>query len=158
MPYLIDGHNLIGKLSSIDLADPDDEQKLIQLLREFLVKSNKRGTVFFDQAAPGGSTELKLGRLRVRFVRPPRIADQAIRSFLGRIKPEATNYIVVSSDRELQGAAKQIGARWMSSEEFASIITTSKKPEPAIDKPQNSLTPQEIDEWEKLFDPGKKDK
>ena len=158
MPYIIDGHNLIGKLSSIDLADPDDEQKLIQLLREFLVKRNKRGTVFFDQAAPASSTELKLGRLRVRFVRPPRIADEAIRSYLRRIKAEATNYIVVSSDRELQRAAKQIGARWISSEEFATLITTSKNSEPAVDKPQNPLTPQEIDEWENLFDPGKKDK
>jgi len=158
MPYIIDGHNLIGKLTSIDLADPDDEQKLIQLLREFLVKRNKRGTVFFDQAAPASSTELNLGRLRVRFVRPPRIADEAIRNYLNRIRPEATNYILVSSDRELQGAAKQIGARWTSSEEFAFLITASEKSEPALDKPQNPLTPQEIDEWENLFDLGKKDK
>ncbi len=158
MPYIIDGHNLIGKLSSIDLADPDDEQKLIQLLREFLAKRNKRATVFFDQAAPGSSTELKLGRLRVRFVRPPRIADEAIRSYLSRIRPEATNYIVVTSDRELQGAAKQIGARWISSQEFASLITTSKKSEPALGKPQNPLTPQEIVECEKFFDFGNKDK
>lgn len=158
MPYIIDGHNLIGKLSSIGLDDPDDEQKLIQLLREFLTKRNKRGTVFFDQAAPGSSTELKLGRLRVRFVRPPRIADEAIQSYLRRIKPEATNYIVVTSDRELQETAKQIGARWISSEEFASLITASNKSEPSLDKPQSPLTPQEVEEWEKLFDPGKKDK
>jgi S-adenosylhomocysteine hydrolase len=32
MPYMIDGHNLIGKLPDISLDDPNDEALLVQKL------------------------------------------------------------------------------------------------------------------------------
>ena len=33
MPLLIDGHNLIGQIPELSLADEDDEGKLVMLLR-----------------------------------------------------------------------------------------------------------------------------
>jgi hypothetical protein len=33
VPILIDGHNLIGRLSQFSLQDPDDEEKLVSLLK-----------------------------------------------------------------------------------------------------------------------------
>ena len=33
MHYLIDGHNLIARVPGLSLADPDDEVKLLQLLK-----------------------------------------------------------------------------------------------------------------------------
>lgn len=35
MNYLIDGHNLIARTPGLSLADPDDEAKLVQLLRRW---------------------------------------------------------------------------------------------------------------------------
>jgi len=35
MPLLIDGHNLIGQIPDISLSDPDDEAKLVLLLRRY---------------------------------------------------------------------------------------------------------------------------
>ena len=42
MPYLIDGHNLIAKLPDIDIADPNDEAKLVTRLRGFAAKTSKQ--------------------------------------------------------------------------------------------------------------------
>jgi hypothetical protein len=33
MPFLIDGHNLIGALPDLDLDDPDDEARLVERLQ-----------------------------------------------------------------------------------------------------------------------------
>ena len=35
MPLLIDGHNLIGQIAGMSLADPDDEGDLVMLLRRY---------------------------------------------------------------------------------------------------------------------------
>ena len=35
MHYLIDGHNLIARVPGLSLADPDDEVKLLQLLKRW---------------------------------------------------------------------------------------------------------------------------
>ena len=49
MHYLIDGHNLIGALPDISLEDPDDEVKLILVLRSWAVARRRREvTVIFD--------------------------------------------------------------------------------------------------------------
>jgi predicted RNA-binding protein with PIN domain len=158
MPYIIDGHNLIGKLSSIDLGDPDDEEQLIQLLDTFMTKNKKRGVVFFDRGALGGERKIRRGRLEIHFVRPPLSADDAIYKYVEKIKPEATNFIIVSSDRQLQKAAKGSGVRWMKSEEFASLILHRKDQSIMLDKPDPHISPQEVDNWERLFKTDKEDK
>ncbi|MGD9375749.1 MAG: NYN domain-containing protein, partial [Anaerolineae bacterium] len=48
MPILIDGHNLVGKLPVLSLQDPDDEQKLIELLRSYQARTGKEVIVVFD--------------------------------------------------------------------------------------------------------------
>ena len=52
MPYLIDGHNLIGKLGDIQLHALDDERALIELLKTFCRQNSKNVEVFFDNAPP----------------------------------------------------------------------------------------------------------
>jgi predicted RNA-binding protein with PIN domain len=157
MPYIIDGHNLIGKLTSIDLKDPDDEEQLIRLLAKFMVTRDKRGTVFFDQASFGGKSRVRVGRLEVRFVRPPQDADEAIQKLLRKIKPQAANYIVVSSDHQVQDAASRVGARWMKSEEFAEMLSVGVDLPQSEDKPNTPLSSEELEEWERIFGSRKED-
>ena len=52
MPYLIDGHNLIGSLPGLSLADPEDERKLLDRLQGYARRSRRRMIVFFDQGNP----------------------------------------------------------------------------------------------------------
>ncbi|MBL8045607.1 MAG: hypothetical protein JNL09_03645, partial [Anaerolineales bacterium] len=51
MPFLIDGHNLIGKMPGLRLDDPDDERQLVQFLRAYLARVKKSGTVVFDRGS-----------------------------------------------------------------------------------------------------------
>ena len=42
MHYLIDGHNLIAHLADIDLEDPNDEVKLVLMMRGWAAAGRKR--------------------------------------------------------------------------------------------------------------------
>jgi len=72
VPILIDGHNLVGRLSMLSLDDPDDEEKLARLLQPYQARSGKAVTIVFD---PGAGRALprtrRLGGIEVVFA-PPR--------------------------------------------------------------------------------------
>jgi predicted RNA-binding protein with PIN domain len=71
---------------------------------------------------------------------------------LRRLKKDASNYIVVSSDRRIQEAARKAGARIMSSEEFVHQLEKLQDGDDQVDKPQTQLSELEIQRWQKLFD------
>lgn len=149
MPYLIDGHNLIGKLPGLHLSDMEDEQKLVELLEEFCQRSGqKKAEVFFDNAAPGQSGARVGTRVTARFVRAGLTADAAIASHLRRLGNAAANWTVVSSDQAVQAAARRARARVEPSEEFARLLLTI----PAASKPEDpQLSANEVDDWLKTF-------
>ena len=147
MPYLIDGHNLIGQMPGLDLADPDDERQLVVLLRTYLMRTHKKGTVVFDNGQPGGLSHWSNSVLQVVFARPSRSADDLIRQRLGAEK-NPRGLIVVSSDQAVAQAAGAAHARVQSSAEFARQMTSQP---PALQKKQEGLTKDEVLEWEKLF-------
>ena len=151
MPYIIDGHNLIAHTPGISLADPDDEMQLMLLLRAFCERSQKRAMVYFDRRAPGHQDPPPIGGLRVHFVTPPRTADEAIRDHLSSLGPEARNWTVVSSDREVLTAARQVGARQLDSHDFATQIAITTPPQDAKEKPDLPISPEELAAWQKLF-------
>jgi len=149
MPHLIDGHNLIPH-AGLRLADPNDEAKLTAMLLRYFARTGRSGTVYFDGKAsgapPGGSSR----HLTVRFVAPPRSADDAIRAHLGRLGAGARDWVVVSNDQAVRRAAKEAGARAVSSRDFARDLRTAASPA-AHEKPEGGLTPDELDEFERLF-------
>lgn len=151
MPYIIDGHNLIGAMKGIRLDDPDDEALLVGELRRFCARTRRRVTLYFDRGAPARQTPDDAGGLAIRFVRPPRSADQAISQHLSRLKGAARNWTVVSSDLEVQASARHAGARVLSSHEFARLISKSVSPPTDREKPGADLTEEEIREWQRLF-------
>lgn len=152
MPYLIDGHNLIAVTPGITLDDPDDEMRLIALVRTYCLKRGKRAIIYFDRAAPGAVDPPPVGGIVAHFVASPRTADEAIRDHLIRLSKEAKNWEVVSSDREVRDAVRQAGARSIDSRTFAKQITVEDlEPEDESEKPSPSPSSEEIAEWERLF-------
>jgi len=155
MPYLIDGHNLIPKLG-LDLNSFDDETALIERLNEFC-RLSRRGQVeiYFDNAPAGmpDARSRKIGLVTAHFVRRPLIADEAIRQRLKKLKNDAKNWNVVSSDHQVQAEAKSAGAKVISSDEFARTVSETLRagPPPGDKKPMSA---RELDEWLTLFGEG----
>jgi uncharacterized protein len=143
MPYLIDGHNLIGAMPGRRLAEPEDEAELIALLRSFSAATGKALTVYFDRRAPGSTNPPKSGRLTVKFVSESSSADRAIRAHLARLGGEARNWTVVSSDREVMLAARQAGAKAAPSTDFLRLLGSPRPEAPGSEKPDAPLSPGE---------------
>ena len=97
MRWLIDGHNLIGRMPDLRLDDPNDEEKLLQHLRRYRAKTGHSITVIFD---PGHSYQpgqtKKEGGITIQFAPPGKTADQLIMRRIRKVKnPQAV--IVVTS-------------------------------------------------------------
>jgi predicted RNA-binding protein with PIN domain len=148
MPYLIDGHNLIGALPGLSLSDPEDERKLLDLLQAFSRSTRRKAVVYFDRGRPGTAAEfLSGGMVQAHFVPPPRRADDAILDFL-RGRKDARHYTVVSSDSEIRAQARRAGAKVVSSEEFAREALV-RRPSPAKEKPPEP--PEDFKLWMDIF-------
>lgn len=150
MPYLIDGHNLIPRVPGMSLADPEDERQLIELLRAFCLRKGKRAEVFFDQAPAGQARTQSYGPVRAVFTRTGDSADAAIQRRLRALKGAAANWTVVSSDREVQGAAQRSRARMLDSADFAVELTASPPTEDSTND-DAQVPPGEVEEWLRLF-------
>jgi predicted RNA-binding protein with PIN domain len=150
MPYLIDGHNLIPKLG-LRLDSVDDETELIALLQEFCRTERRHVEVFFDGAPAPQARSRKLGAVTARFVRLGDSADNAIRNRLKELGKNARNWMVVSSDRQVQAEARAAHAEVISSDAFAAILqqARSSAPKPASER---KLSPKEVEDWLKVFE------
>ncbi len=146
MPFLIDGHNLIPH-TGLRLDDPDDEQKLIELLRDYLARAQKKGTVIFDRGLPGGASRWSSHALEVRFAPAPKTADELIRGRLQREK-NPRGLTVVTNDHEVADEARRAGARVVSSAEFAREMLA--KPTAPRTK-ETGLSAEEVAQWEEEF-------
>ncbi len=154
MPYLIDGHNLIGQLPDLSLDDPHDEAKLIERLKGFMAHRRKRCTVVFDGGLPGGpSRDLSTGSVRVIFAHGGTTADRII---LERLHNTADTHawVVVTADREIIAEAQRCHARVQSPADFAREMHSSHEthaPTTLKDNPNPRLSPQDVEEWLRLF-------
>jgi predicted RNA-binding protein with PIN domain len=158
MTYLIDGHNLIPHIPGLSLDQLDDEMELVTLLVNFSNKNKSQVEVYFDHGNLNSERDFQRGRVHAHFVLPPMIADNAMLSRLLGIGRAAKNYIVVTSDQNIQNRARRVGAAVMSSQNFAQLLHNS------IDKISRRHSGQkpadnekEIDEWLNLFNEGKSD-
>ncbi|MCL4880149.1 MAG: NYN domain-containing protein [Anaerolineae bacterium] len=155
--YLIDGHNLIAQMPDIDLADPDDEMKLVLKLRSFAARSAKniRMTVVFDTGIPGGiEKSLSNSRVTARFAAAEHSsADNVLRSLIEKAANPAA-YTLVSSDQELAEIARQKKMSVLSAQEFITQMhaPAQKQQRLSEEKKDNpSLSKAEVDEWLKIF-------
>jgi predicted RNA-binding protein with PIN domain len=148
MPYVIDGHNLIGAFPGLELSDPEDERKLIDALEEFGRATRRRTIVFFDRGQPGPGRGLVHGRMvEAHFTPPPKSADDALLAFL-RAHRDARKYTVVSSDSEVTRSARRLGATVVSSQQFARELQHNLRTRHKEKPPEDS---KDLAEWLELF-------
>jgi hypothetical protein len=151
MPYLIDGHNVIGQMPNISLADPDDEAKLTALVRRFCAREQRKATLIFDGGLPGGVSKLSNADVTVIFASHRHTtADDLI---LNRIRDEKNpaGLIVVSSDQKIVNAARQRKMAVTSARDFGGqLLRTASTVERASEK-EKGLSKEELAEWEALF-------
>ncbi|MFN2303804.1 MAG: NYN domain-containing protein [Anaerolineales bacterium] len=151
MSLIIDGHNLIPHLPGMDLADQDDEEKLIALLGEYSRLRRKSIEVYFDRAPLGQARERNYGKVKAVFVQEGSSADAAIMARLKKMGKRAKNVRVISSDRQVQQAARAAHAEVQSSQDFAAEWLRLSEEENILDPRNRSLSEEEITNWEALF-------
>ncbi len=158
MPYLIDGHNLIHALPDIDLEDDHDEVKLVQRLRGFFGRINKKAEVIFDHGLPGGvNADLSNSQVKVAWAAAHHSNADAVIKRRVKKHRDPGQLIVVSSDHEVLNAAATRGARTMTSQQFADFMRETLAAAAEQDRSGDvQLSASEVDEWLRLFggDPG----
>ena len=148
MPYLIDGHNLIGAFPGMALSDQDDEHRLLRILERFGHATRRTLVVFFDRGRPGMGPLFRAGSMvRAHFIPPPRQADDAILEFL-RGRKDARHYTIVSSDAEVRDRSRRAGAKVVSSQDFAREVRMRLR-QAGKEKPPEE--PEDIEHWLDLF-------
>jgi predicted RNA-binding protein with PIN domain len=149
VPVLIDGHNLIGRMSTLSLQDPDDEEKLVRMLKSYRARSGKSITVVFD---PGAAFSLsgsrREGGVEIVFAARRSSADAVIARRIETSR-NPRGWLVVTSDSELADRVARRGARLQSSEDFASELAGLGQAKPAQDDVH--LSPEEIEAWLSFF-------
>ena len=152
MPILVDGHNLIGRLSTLSLADPDDEEKLIRVLGSYRARTGRSITVVFD---PGGEFALSQTRryrgINVVFAPHGSSADTVIARRVQK-SHDRRGWLVVTSDRELAATVERLGARVQSADAFARELQPREAEDEGLSWKDESLSPDEIDDWLDLFE------
>ncbi len=152
MPYLVDGHNVIGTgiLPGITLGDEGDEVKLVRLLRRYYARVRTPITVVFDQGLPGGTAaHLSGGGVEVVFASAAgQSADAILISHIRRARRPAS-LRVVTSDRRVQSVARAHGCRIIPAVVFAKEIIAPLPEMAATDDVR--LSREEVEEWLQLF-------
>lgn len=158
MPYLIDGHNLIGQLPDLSLTDEHDEVKLFLKLVSFTARTKKRVTVVFDRGLPGGKSRLSNGMIEVIFAPQGGSADAIMKQRIGDAR-DPGQWIVVSNDNAVLSAARVRGMRTLRSVEFAPLLLPSPASKiPAREKHKTGETMDvhvpkaEVEEWLRVFE------
>lgn len=154
MNYLIDGHNLIGQLPDIDLADPNDEALLVQKLNGWTSRTRHQVVVVFDNGLPGGQSRMSSGRVKVIFAPPDTTADSVIRKRVHGVNPP-NEWVVITDDHQIIISARARRMTVMRSTDFAKLLLAppaqARKLTPDID-PDVRVSEREVVAWLKEFD------
>jgi predicted RNA-binding protein with PIN domain len=151
MPYMIDGHNLLGQLRDISLDDANDEALLVQKLTSFAARTGKHCVVIFDYGLPGGKSRMSTRAVQVVFASQRSSADRVMLERIGKLK-DPRNWTAVSSDNEVINAARIRRMQVLNSLEFADLLQSPPKREIDAGEAENiHLSAEEVDEWLDFF-------
>ena len=155
MHYLIDGHNLIGRMPDIALEDVQDEVELVLRLRSWAAGArSRRVTVIFDRGLPGGvDRTLSTGDVKVVFAAQGQSADQLLINRIQRASSPG-DYTLVSSDLRIVREAQARRMNVIRSETFVSRLVPAEKSSVVKPAPGDGpvLDDDELAMWLSLFD------
>lgn len=151
MPYLIDGHNVVGQTPGLSLEDPDDEAKLVALVRRFCARERRRATLVFDRGLPGGRSPMSNDDVTVLFASDRH--NSADDLLLNRIHAERNprGLVVVTSDQKIAGAARRRRMTVMPAAEFGRLLVKAGRSARAASEKVKGLDREQVAEWEDLF-------
>ena len=150
---VIDGHNLIPKISGLHLQDADDEIRLIERVQAYCRLERRNAELFFDGAPDLRGNAPKHALVHVHFIKIGYSADDAILNYL-RDHPKEKEFLqVVSSDHKIQMEARGMGFKITSSEEFAREMESVFRSDLAVrEQKEKTLSSSEVDEWLQIFE------
>jgi predicted RNA-binding protein with PIN domain len=155
MPYLVDGNNLAHAmgLASGGLAD---REACARTVASFCRTRGARAILVFDGgASESGSNPKSSGPVSVRYS-GSRPADEVILRLVADSKTPR-DFIVVTSDKSLGDKARHRGASVQRAHEFSRRLEPRQGSQPQEGlKASRGETPEEIDAWLAVFDPGRK--
>lgn len=162
MHYLIDGHNLIGRVPGLRLDDPDDEAKLIEQLHVYAQRIRKKMTVIFDpalyQALP---TSSPFADVKAVWAKRGSSADDVIVQRVQKAR-RPREIVVVTGDQALAGRVRAAGAQVLAPEAFLARMNPPHESEEAIpdagEMPDLHLSADEVEMWMELFRERRRDK
>jgi predicted RNA-binding protein with PIN domain len=126
---IVDGYNLIRQWPELAMLDRADLQSgreaLLSELRVYRRIRGHRITVVFDGREQGGFSESgeSVGGIGVRYSKRGETADAVIARLLAEGREGA---VVVSSDREILGAARRYGAASLGAAEFMAKVEATR--------------------------------
>jgi predicted RNA-binding protein with PIN domain len=154
--YIIDGYNLIHKIPKFKNAIEQSLEYSRNLLISFLKmhQSSKRVniTLVFDgdnvgyTEVPTQSTK----RLKIIYSNSPEKADPLIKRLILKVKNKKS-LTLISADNDLINFCKTHGASVLSPEKFFYQANEHPKQDPIDQKYNHQLSPNELDEWLKIF-------
>jgi predicted RNA-binding protein with PIN domain len=136
----------------MDLTVLEDEMLLIHLMQDYCQSRRKTVEIYFDGAPPGQARTQRFGVVTVHFIRKGVKADSAIIQRLHKLRRDARNYTVVTSDRQIQAEARSVQAQVVSSEDFAEEIASlggKIRKDERIET--QKLSAGEVEEWMRIF-------
>lgn len=143
MPILIDGNNLMHRLSSGDRSRTAVRRQVLEATR----RERMSVTVVFDGPPPEGmSSRESLGNVTIIYS-GARTADDVIVSAIPAGRP-ASQYSVVTDDRGLMARVQDRGARVRTLAEWRG---RRRQPAPTRPRVESKLSSHDIAEWEDFF-------
>jgi predicted RNA-binding protein with PIN domain len=154
MAYLIDGNNLLGRISPEELKDPRGRDGLVVRLLAFQKVVRRRIDLVFDGRPEGEPSEVRVNdKFSIHFPAEGSSADDVIKEALGRQK-DKRNFFVVSSDRDIRDFARARGLESIGSDEFFSELKKAlreRKAQREMEKRVSEPTSLEIRLWDEVF-------
>lgn len=151
--YLIDGNNLLGKLSNRDKSfraeNPSSRELLLIKVISYFHNRKDEVTLFFDGYE---SDKLRGGKIKIVYSNN-RPADQLIRDRIDHSKKRA-NLVIVTSDNEIRNYARVCSCTTIKSEEFSVNLFERKAPEKESHNDEKT-TSEDKEFFLKLFSQGK---
>ncbi len=153
MPLLIDGHNLIGQIKDLSLADPADETKLLNRLHGYYARTKDPMTVVFDPGdLPGVGRPAARPGITVIYAPHGEEADGILIRRIER-EPNKKTLTVISSDRRVLSAARLNGVQTMKAQEFAAKLAEIGQPASKTSAPEDkpAASSSDVDYWMGIF-------